>query len=49
MLKVREGMTKEEVASMIQRMAGVGDSEVEEVVEEYYENYFRRINRNIEI
>ena len=49
MLKVREGMGKEEVANMIERMVGFSDPDVYDIVEEYFNNYFKRINNNIEI
>lgn len=49
MLKVREGMSPEEVSHIIQRMAGFSDADIYEIVEEYFSNYFKRINKDIEI
>lgn len=49
MLKVREGMSTEEVTNIIERTAGLSDPEISDIVEEYFNNYFKRLNKGIEV
>lgn len=44
-IKVREGMTEEQVVKQIEMLAGFEDKEIAAVVEQYFMNYFRKTHQ----